>query len=421
MQTTLRIALRFLLAKRRAMMMSLTGIAFGVGFIVLTQAITSGFQAFFVQTILGADGAIRLEDKKQQYTDVSIEAETATKGQNGPSESVKVESDRKYIEGVVEPRLQIDAIHRIPEVTGISEVVRGNITIQSATREDSAQVFGINLDDHLAVSDLGKQIVLGSTDDFRKSSAAIMIGMVLANRLKVRPGDSVLITSTGGEATRYHVAAIYETGVRDIDKMRIFMQLGEARLLLNRPFGATFLQISLRDHDRAREVAELVEDITDHRATSWQEREKVWLSVFLFFRILAAITVSTIIVVSGLGMFNTLAMIVMEKTKEIAILRSMGFTRRDIATTFMLQGALVLVAGLVLGWIFGALCTWGTESVPITIRGIFTTDHVVVSWELWHYILAGLMAAVVVAIASWFPARRAAAMEPAEIIRGASQ
>ena len=247
-----------------------------------------------------------------------------------------------------------------------------------------------------------------------------MIGQEMAERLKIRLGDSVLISSAG-QSTRYRVAAIYETGVRDIDRVRVFMQLGESRTLLNRPFGATFLQISLRDPDRAREVAQVIEVLTDHRAASWQDREKVWLSVFFFFRILAGITVFTIIIVSGLGMFNTLAMIVMEKTKEIAILRSMGFTRRDIATTFMLQGALVLAAGLVLGWLFGALCTLATESYPIRIRGIFTTDHVVVAWEWSHYFWAGLAAAIVVALASWFPARKAAGMEPAEIIRGASQ
>ena len=88
MQTTLRIALRFLLAKRRAMMMSLTGIAFGVGFIILTQAITAGFQAFFIQTILGADGAIRVADKNQ-LTEVSIEAEPVTL-QPTPSVTVTV-------------------------------------------------------------------------------------------------------------------------------------------------------------------------------------------------------------------------------------------------------------------------------------------------------------------------------------------
>lgn len=417
MPTTLRIALRFLLAKQRAMAMSLTGIAFGVGFIVLTQAITTGFQGFFIQTILGADGAIRLEDKIQ-VSNYDIEVETA--GGKSSSESVKAESNRKYLEGVYEPRVQIEAIKQIPDVRGVSEVVRGNVLVQSATREESAQVFGIRLEDHLAVSDLGKQIVLGSASEFRESPSGIMIGKVLAERLKARLGDSVLI-AYAGVSTRYKVAAIYETGVREIDKTRIFMHLGEARTLLNRPFGATFLQISLSDPERAPELASLISDITDHRAASWKEREQVWLQVFLFFRILAGITVSTIIIVSGLGMFNTLAMIVMEKTKEIAILRSMGYTRRDIAVVFMLQGLLVLAAGLLLGWMFGALSTWITEHIPITIRSIFSTDHVVVAWVAWHYIAAGLAALVVVMIASWFPARKAAHMEPADIIRGASQ
>jgi len=419
MPTTLRIALRFLLAKRRAMLMSLTGIALGVGFIVLTQAITSGFQGFFIQTILGADGAIRVEDKIQ-LSKVSIDAETVGAKKGGQADSVIVESNRKYQEGVFEPRIQMAAIRRISEVRGISEVVRGNVIVQSATREESAQIFGIVLDDHLAVSDLGRQIVLGSAADFREAPSGIMIGTVLATRLKVRLGDSVLI-SYSSRASRYKVAAIYETGVRDIDRMRIFMHLGETRTLLNRPFGATFLQISLRNPDRAPDLAKLISDITDHGATSWREREQVWLTVFSFFRILAAITVFTIIIVSGLGMFNTLAMIVMEKTKEIAILRSMGYTRRDIAAVFMLQGILVLGAGLSLGWAFGGISTWVTEHVPIRVTGIFSTDHVVVSWNILHYIGAGIAAAIVVLIASWFPARRAAKMEPADIIRGASQ
>ncbi len=419
MPTTLRIALRFLLAKRRAMTMSLTGIALGVGFIVLTQAITTGFQQFFIRTILGADGAIRLEDKFQV---MSMPVEVVTTGPQKPSRaiSMEVESNRKYQEGVSEPRLQIEAIRRIPDVKGVSQVLRGNVSIQSATRESSAQVFGIVLDDQLAVSDLGRQIILGSVEDFRESPSGILIGSDLAKRLHVGLNDSVLIAQRG-EWTRYRVAAIYETGVRDVDRTRIFLHLGEARTLLNRPYGATFLQISLRDPNRAPELCGLIQDITEHRATSWQEREKVWLSVFQFFRITAWITVSTIIVVSGLGMFNTLAMIVMEKTKEIAILRSMGFTRSDVAATFMLQGALVLFAGVLGGWLFGAFCTWATESYPIRLRGIFSTDHVVVAWDVWHYIGAGLAAFVVVMIASWFPARKAARMEPADIIRGASQ
>lgn len=417
MRTNLQIALRFLLAKKRSMAMSLIGIAFGVGFIVLTQAVTSGFQEFFVRTILGTDGAIRVEDKFQATT-VNIPLESADAQKPGPG--ITVESDRRYQEGIAEPRLLREALTRFSDITGMSEVVRGSVLIQSATREDNAQVIGIKVEDHTSVSNLGQQIVLGELAGFRDSPSGILVGAALAERLRINPGSSVLLTYAG-QSTRYRVAAIYETGVREIDRVRIFLHLSEARTLLKRPYGASFLQLSLRDPNRAPEISQQIELVASHRATSWQQREKVWLDVFLFFRIAAAIMVSTIIIVSGLGMFNTLAMIVMEKTKDIAILRSMGFTRSDIGSIFMLQGGLVLLVGVLAGWLLGVASTYVVSSVPIKVRGIFSTDHVVVAWSADHYIGAAIAATVVVFVASWLPARRAARLEPAAIIRGASQ
>ncbi|MGC4073205.1 MAG: ABC transporter permease [Nibricoccus sp.] len=419
MRTNLQIALRFLLAKKRSMAMSLAGIAFGVGFIVLTQAVTSGFRDFFVRTILGTDGAIRVEDKFQATT-VNIPVEGNGAEAKGPVAAITVESERRYQEGIAEPRLLRESLGRFPEITGMSEVVRGSVLIQSATREDNAQVIGIEVDDHTAVSNLAEQIVLGELGAFRDSPSGILVGSALAERLRISPGNSVLLTYAG-QSTRYKVAAIYETGVREIDRVRIFLHLSEARTLLKRPYGASFLQLALKDASRAPEIARQIELVASHRATSWQQREKVWLDVFLFFRIAAAIMVSTIIIVSGLGMFNTLAMIVMEKTKDIAILRSMGFTRGDIASVFMLQGLLVLLMGVASGWALGVASTYVVSSVPISVRGIFSTDHVVVAWSFEHYLAAAAAATVVVFVASWLPARRAARLEPAAIIRGASQ
>ncbi len=161
-------------------------------------------------------------------------------------------------------------------------------------------------------------------------------------------------------------------------------------------------------------------EVLGQSVVPWQEREKSWLDAFRALRASSALTVSTIILISGLGMFNTLAMIVLEKPQEIALLRSMGYTRRDIAQTFLLQGALVLGAGCVLGCALGAFGTWLVANIPLRIRGVFSTDHFVVAWSPWHYVWAVAAAAVVVLIASWIPARRAARLEPGDIIRGTS-
>lgn len=416
MSPNLRIAVRFLTAKKRAMLMSLLGIAFGVGFFIVTQAQTSGFEGFFIKTILGTNGAIQVEDKLQD----TIRTMEAGGGGSGSTFQVTEKGAKKYIEGIEEPHLLIQGLRAFKNVAGVSEVLKGSVVIRSISRNETAQIYGIHLDDHLSVSDLAHQIVQGSLADFRNTPSGALVGSVLATRLQLSVGDSFIMEATG-ETRRYRVSAIYETGVSDIDKVRIYVHMSEARSILKKPTGASFIQISLFDKDRAPEDALRMEEVLHHSAMSWQEREKTWLEVFRALRYSSAITVSTIILISGLGMFNTLAMIVMEKTKEIAILRSMGYTRRDISHIFLWQGALVLIAGTVVGWILGAGVTYGVSKIPLQIRGIFSTDSFVVAWSIWHYFWASATAVVVVMAASLIPARRAAKLEPGDVIRGTAQ
>ncbi|TSJ77531.1 ABC transporter permease [Rariglobus hedericola] len=416
MSPNLRIALRFLTARKRSMFMSLLGIVFGVGFFIVTQAQTSGFEQFFIKTILGTNGAIRIQDRFQP-TLFTMQGKT----EDGQGKfSVDTGGSRKYVEGVEDPALVSAAIRGFSNVSGVSTVVQGIVTLTTDVGTADARVYGINLDDHLAVSDLGSQIIRGSLGDYREAPGGSLVGSVLALHQNLRVGDSYML-QVGGQSRRYRVSAIYETGVSDIDRVRIYLHLSEARSLLQKPIGASFLQVNLFDRDRAAEDSERMQAVIGHAVSPWQRREKTWLAVFSALRFSSAITVSTIILISGLGMFNTLAMLVIEKTKDIAILRSMGYTRRDIARIFLWQGVLVLIGGVLLGWLFGALATYGVSKVPIRIRGIFTTDSFVVAWAWEHYAVAALTASVVVLAASWIPARRAARLEPGDVVRGTAQ
>ncbi len=420
MSNNLRIALRFLTARKRSMLMSLAGIIFGVGFFIVTQAQTSGFEQFFIKVILGTNGAIRIEDKIQA-TIFAI----AAAGHDPGASKFEVEADRsgrKYVAGVEDPALLIDAVRRFRNVAGASTVIEGSVIADSSFKNDSAKVYGIRLDDHLAVSDLAEQVAhgQGSLEDFRSTPQGLLMGKELAERLLLSVGDS-LILQAGTEQRRYRLSAIYVTGVSDIDKVRIYMHLGEARSLLRKPTGASFIQVALFDRDRAPQDAAQMEAILRHGAKSWQYREVSWLNAFSALQISAALTVSTIILISGLGMFNTLAMLVIEKTKEIAILRSMGYTRQDISRIFIWLGAIVLVIGTIGGWLLGAGVTYAVSRWPIHITGIFTAETFQVNWSINHYLIATACATVVVMTAAVIPARRAARLEPGDIIRGTSQ
>jgi lipoprotein-releasing system permease protein len=414
MSQNFRIALRFLTAKKRAMLMSLSCIILGVGLFIVTQAATSGFQEFFIKTILGTNGAIMIQDQIQNTM------RSLTTGGYNSGYEIRMKEGVKYIEGIEYPDRLARAVKSFKNVSGVSAVLRGTVILRSSFREQTGQAYGINIEDHLKVSDLGSQIVQGSLNDFRAEQGSALVGRVIADKLQLEVGEPFEIENKG-EIHHFRVAAIYQTGVNDIDSVRVYLKMDDARALFKKPTGASYLQVNLFDRDRAREDAAEMTNSLEHRADAWQDREKSWLGVFKAFGIATAITVSVFTLIAGLAMFNTLAMIVLEKTKEIAILRSMGYTREDISRIFLWQAAIVLAIGTIIGCAIGALITYAVSQYPLPITGIFTSHKFLVQWSARHYVEAVLVSILTVMAASLIPSRRAAKLEPGDIIRGTAQ
>lgn len=392
--------------------MSLFGITLGIAFFVITQAQTSGFEAFFIRTILGTNGAIRISDSFQDMhgTVRSSSKEGKTRFFFHSREGAR------YTEGIENTELLRNALLHFPEISGISEVLEGNAILNGGSRSQTIQMHGIVLDDHIMVSDVENQIIQGSLSAFESDSMTILLGNRIAQRLMLKLGDRVTIEGGTGNL-QLRIAGLFETGVSQIDKNRAYVHLSTSKAFLGKRFSGSIFQLSMFEPEKAPEISAQIQETTGHRVVSWQEREQVWLDVFKALRISSAITVSSILLLSGLGIFNVFAIMVMEKTRDIAILRSMGFKPSDISAVFLWQGAIILVIGIFLGSCVGILSTYGISKIPLRIRGIFSTESFVVNWDLSHYLWAILIAVLFVSIASWIPARRAAKIEPAKIIR----
>ena len=392
--------------------MSLLGIVLGIAFFIVTQAQTSGFEAFFIRTILGTNGAIHISDRFQDLTGMVSKSE-----KDGSVKFVfNSREDARYVEGVERPDLVREALKEFSQPTGISEILEGSAVIDSGSRKHSVQVHGIRIEDHILASNLENQIIRGKVSDFAVDENGCLVGNRVAERLRLQLGDRVVVQA-GAESRQFRVVGIFETGVSQIDKKRIFLHHSETKSFFGRGLGRTIFQLSIQEPDDAVDLAHQMQLTLGHRVISWQEREKVWLEVFRALRASSAITVSSILLLAGLGIFNVFAIMVIEKTRDIAILRSMGFTPREVSSVFLWQGGIVLSIGIVLGCLGGFLATYGISKIPMRIRGIFSTDSFVVNWDANHYLWAILIASLFVSIASWIPARRAARIEPAKIIR----
>jgi lipoprotein-releasing system permease protein len=405
------IALRFLFHRKRAFLLSLAGVVFGVAIFIGTQAQTQGFAKYFIDSTLGSNGALVV---RSQFRDASTGLPVPPQSSNATA------ARRRYFEGITNASEIMRISRRFSNVISCAPVLRGTVSARAGFQNATADLYGIDPAQHLRTTNLHDQMVAGNFDDFRNNPSSVILGSRLSELLGVNPGDTVQLLAPSGEYWRFTVAALARTGVGSIDSSRVYSHAKVAQRLLRRPYPASMIIYKLRDPERAPELATHFENLFQHEAESWQSREESNLQLFLTLRLSAAITVSLIILLAGFGIFNVLTMTVLSKTKEIAILRSIGYRRRDISTIFLWQGAIIAAIGSLIGCIFGALMTVGISHIPIHFRGLIYTNHFLVTWDWRHYLWATLLAIIAVAIASYVPARRAAQLPPVATLRGSS-
>jgi lipoprotein-releasing system permease protein len=409
------IAVRFLFENKRALIFSCLGVILGVGFFVCGQALTKGFQKYFVQSMLGTRGAIEIKDRFQSsYTNLLEKREAKTISLTNPQ-------SRKYYPGIADADRVMKTVYEYPNVSALTPIIQGNVVLRSSFRNEVCELYGIDLNYHLKATDFAKQIIEGQLEDFRANPSSIIIGSLLAQRLELKVGQNVYLISPGNVSRRFKVACIYESGMNVIDEKRVYLQFRVAQTVLQKPHETSFILIKLKDPERAPEDALALEELLSHTARSWQDREKNNLQIFYTFRLSAGVVISFVIMLAACGIFNVLTMSVLEKTKEIAILRSMGYSQRDISSIFLWQGMIIAVVGIVLGWILGTGLTLAVSQIPIKIRGIFKADTFMVDWSPDYFIYGALLALISVLGASYIPAKRAARTEPVKILRGTSQ
>ena len=413
MKPSLYIALRFTAARKRSLVFSLSGVILGVAFFICTQAQTQGFEKFFIETVLGTSGAITIGDRFQPRYDPLLKKEEGA--------TVTGQQSRKYYTGVDNPGLVMRCLEGYSAVLSVAPCVEGNATLRTNFKNEVVKLQGIDLAAQMRTTTLRGQIIKGDLDRFKYRPYGLLIGTLLADKLQIKPGDVVYLAGPQGNPHACTVECIYQSGINAIDQSRVYTHLSTAQSLMNMPYQISSIIVRLRDPERAPEIAAHFEDQFLHISRSWQDREQGNLAIFRTLRLSSAIVVSLIILLAGFGIFNILTMTVLNKVREIAILRSMGYKRSDIQSIFLFQGLIIATIGSLVGCILGAALTYSISLIPIHIRGVIHADTFVVAWSPSHYVWAVLIAYVSVLVASYFPARRAATLPPVNILRGSGQ
>ncbi|MEX5746387.1 ABC transporter permease [Massilia sp. X63] len=392
------IATRFLREGRVQSTLILVGIAVGVSVIVFLTALITGLQSNIINRTLGTQAHIKVQPT-EEFNRILPPAPG--------SAQLLLESKRAQRLRSINNWQQVrDVLDALPRVTAVSPLISGPAFARRGEALQSVALVGIDPPRYLRIIPVQDDIVAGS---FRVGAGNAVIGRQLAKDLGMRVGDKLRLDGGQGRDSVVNVAGIFELGVRELDARYVYLDMKQAQSLLDLPGAATVIDVTVDDIFAAQAVAERIARLTGLKAESWMETNGQLMNA-LRSQSLSTRMISVFVALSvALGIASVLSVSVVQRTREIGILRAMGTTRRQMLGVFLVQGAVFGLAGSLLGGAAGyglvaAFNTFGPKLfyIPVDPRLPFAAAALAT--------LTGVLSAAV-------PARRAAALDPVEAIR----
>jgi lipoprotein-releasing system permease protein len=403
------VAFRYLRARRQEgfvsviAIFSLLGIALGVATLIIVMSVMNGFRADLLGRILGLNGHLGVY---------------AASGSLGDFDAVA------------------EKVSDVPGITGVTPLIEGQVMATSEAGAAGALVRGIRPDDLRRRPLVADHIVQGSLADFDDDGVAV--GDRLARRLGIGVGSTISVISPQGTATAfgtmpriktYRVVALFDVGMYEYDNSFIYVPLEAAQLFFRLPNAVTSLEVFVANPDRVREERRLIAAALGGpvRIVDWQQANSSLFNAVEIERNVMFLILTLIIIVAAFNIISSMIMMVKDKGRDIAILRTMGASRAAILRIFMLSGASIGIVGTLAGLALGIVFTLNIEAIRQGLQKVIGTDLFAAEIYFFTRIPARLepseVAAVIVMalalsfLATLYPSWRAARLDPVEALR----
>ena len=392
------IALKFLRESRSQTALILTGIAVGVSVIVFITALIAGLQDNIIARTLGTQAHIKVQ--------APDEANRILPAASGVVRLLLEDKRAQRLRSINNWQQVVTQLDGLADVTAVSPVLSGPAFARRGVALESVALVGIDVARYQKIIPIGKDIVAGT---FRVGAGNAVIGKLLAEDLGLRVGDKLRLDAGRDAVTVVNVAGIFELGVRELDGRYVYLDLKQAQSLLALPGGVTVIDVTVQDIFAANVVAARIARMTSLKSESWMETNAQLMNA-LTSQSLSTNMISLFVALSvAFGIASVLSVSVVQRTREIGILRAMGTTQGQMLWVFLIQGALFGLAGSAIGSVAGYALVWVFNNFG---PGLF---HIPVSPSLVPIAMG--LATVTGVVAAAIPARRAARLDPVVAIR----
>jgi lipoprotein-releasing system permease protein len=408
------VSLRQLWERKLLNSIAVLGVMLGVLTLIGINGIMQGFQQKFLINILKVSPHVVIHDKQlrpspsilARFSDQLVVTRV----------SHETPSDRGL--RISRPHEIVRGIEAMDGVVGAAASLAGSAVLAVGSKQYPVDLRGIDPQRQNRVTPIAQFVDRGSYRALSASAEAMLVGSGVARELGVKVGDVVRCGAATGPTLSLKVVGIFDAALPPIDNRRVYVTMRTAQILLRKPDIIGQIEIKLSDPDRATEVRQKLERALGYDAESWQEQNANFLALFKQQNMIIGFVVGAILAVGGFGILAIQIMIVLQKTRDIAILRSVGFRRNDILTMFLLQGAIIASIGAAAGCVAGHYLVVFLGTIKIHQEGLVKSETFLVYEDPVYYLYGSIFALSVGLIASFIPALRASRVEPVDVLRG---
>ncbi len=414
MKLVLFLALKQLWARKLLNAIAIGGVALGVLVLIGLNGIMEGFQQKFKGEILKVSPHVTVFATELASTETILERFTG--GATAEHVLHQQPSDRTL--RIRRPRDLIRALAEIPGVEVACGTLDGQAIVSVGAKDRGVSMRGVVPAEQDRCTPMSGYVKKGSWNDLAVTGDGVVLGVGVADDMGAHVGDRVRIVAPGGRPLSLEVVGIFDAGIPPIDNSRVYVNLTTAQTVLRRPNVVGILDVRLDDPMQAADLAARIESITGYDSESWQESNANFLSLFDMQNAIIGFVITAIMVVGGFGILAIQIMIVLEKTRDIAILRSVGLRRRDILGVFLSQGAVIAIVGAALGDVLGWRLIKFLGNLDVPSQGLVKSDKFLVYEDPRFYVIGVVFALTLGLLASLLPAWRGSRVEPVDVLRG---
>jgi lipoprotein-releasing system permease protein len=403
------ISITYIVTKKKLTMVAALGVTIGIAIYIFMNSMMAGFDRKSNETMFKSTAHIRV------YKDDVISEPLDSQKVN--ANSLPIIINPKVVpesQKIVNPHEIIALLRNQQDVTIATPQVAVSVFYNNGRSQITGNSSGVIISEADKLYDLASIMVEGSMADLKSTPNGILLGVGIADKMNVKTGNNITITSSKNVTKVMKVVGLFKTSNSAVDKTKSYINIAAAQQLLQEgPSYVSDINIDVTNFDAAPAYSEKFSALTGYKAEDWKAANETLVAASKMRRIIITVISLSILLVAGFGIYNILNMTISQKLNDIAILKAMGFRGSDVIRIFVLQALLIGFIGIMIGILFALFLVWILSKVYIG----GDIGYFPIRFEPRMFIQGSLFGFIITVFAGYIPAKNAANVDPVSILR----